>query len=302
MQVTIIGLGQIGVSVGLALRPYRQHIRRVGLDRLLPVAGKARAMGAIDKTAVNLSLAVAKADFVLLALPFSAMEETLAVIGEALPAHAVVLDTAPGKEHIARWIEKYLPETIAYASVWPVMQVTNRKARADLFQGGRWLVSESARLQPRGWRLTQALAALCGAEALELPAAAIDAISARHDLLPRLLSVGLLNALVDQPGWFDARKLTGRPFAGLSAGMAQPDDDDTLLAMLREQPRLGRQGVQTLLDALHSLRQSVAKADAQALESLLHYAQEFAHQRAEQHLPALPADEALRLLLEFERL
>ena len=45
-------------------------------------------------------------------------------------------------------------------------------------------------------------------------------MSATH-VLPQLVAAALLNTTVDQPGWQDARKLAGRPYAGSTSAMAQ---------------------------------------------------------------------------------
>ena len=50
VQITIVGLGQIGASVGLALGKRRSDIHRVGHDKNLEVAKKAQQIGAVDDT------------------------------------------------------------------------------------------------------------------------------------------------------------------------------------------------------------------------------------------------------------
>ncbi len=299
MQITIIGLGQIGRSIGLALRPYRQKIRRVGLDRLLPVAGKARTQGAVDRTAVNLSLAVAKADVVLLALPLAAMQETLSVIGTELQPEAVVLDTSPSRRQVDAWVEEYLPSSVGHVGIWPLLASPGSKPDAALFHGGMWLASEGPRLTPRAWEVARSLAALCGTGIRRLPAAQVDALTAHYDLLPRLLALGLLNATVEQPGWFDGRKLAARPFAQASAGMAQLEDDKTLQEMLLQQPEQARQGLETLLQALGALRQTLAQETA--LDAYLQRSRASLAAKAAPPPPDLTAEEALHLLLERNR-
>jgi prephenate dehydrogenase len=69
VNITIIGLGQIGTSVGLALADKTELVYRLGHDRELGKARKAKKMGALDKVSLNLPSAVRDADLVLLALP-----------------------------------------------------------------------------------------------------------------------------------------------------------------------------------------------------------------------------------------
>ncbi len=294
MQITIVGLGQIGASLGLALRPYRQQIRRLGLDKLMPVAGKARAQGAIDKVMVNLSLAVSRADVVILAVPLSAMPEALSILGTELRPDAVVLDAAPARQQVAAWVREFLPPSIGYAGFWPLLRQAGGKPRADLFRNGLWLVGEDERLTPRAWDVTRALAALCGARTRRLPTDQVDALTTHYDLLPRLLSFGLLNATVEQPGWFDGRKLAARPFAWATAGMGQPDDDDSLREALLQEPERALWGLQTLQSALGGLRQALENEAAFAA-----YWQRIAPVAEEPVAlpPEMSAEEALALLL-----
>ena len=42
--------------------------------------------------------------------------------------------------------------------------------------------------------------------------------SAAMHILPQLAAAALLDATVDKPGWQEARKLAGRPYAAVTAG------------------------------------------------------------------------------------
>ena len=54
VQITIIGMGQIGTSLGLALSGKEDLLRRVGHDRDLSKARRAEKMGALDRVEINL--------------------------------------------------------------------------------------------------------------------------------------------------------------------------------------------------------------------------------------------------------
>ena len=69
VQVTILGLGQIGASIGLALGEHKDLVRRIGNDTEPKIARRAEKMGAIDHVIFNLPSAVRHADLVILALP-----------------------------------------------------------------------------------------------------------------------------------------------------------------------------------------------------------------------------------------
>ncbi|MGQ9715149.1 MAG: prephenate dehydrogenase/arogenate dehydrogenase family protein, partial [Anaerolineae bacterium] len=68
-KITIVGLGLVGSSLGLALRAQGGEYEVVGHDREPAVASQARKMGAVDATEWNLIAACEGADLICLALP-----------------------------------------------------------------------------------------------------------------------------------------------------------------------------------------------------------------------------------------
>jgi prephenate dehydrogenase len=101
IQITIVGLGQIGASVGLALGKRRSDIRRVGHDKSLETAKKAQQIGAVDDMKINLPAAVREANIVLLSLPVNEIRATLEVIAPDLLEGVVVMGTTPVQESVA---------------------------------------------------------------------------------------------------------------------------------------------------------------------------------------------------------
>jgi hypothetical protein len=109
VQLTIIGLGQIGTSVGLALAGKKDLILRMGHDKENGNAKLAEKMGALDKTHYNLPASVRDADIVLLSIPFDGIRETLEFIRDDLKEGAVVMDTARSRSGL-QWAKQYIPE------------------------------------------------------------------------------------------------------------------------------------------------------------------------------------------------
>jgi prephenate dehydrogenase len=144
VQVTIIGLGQIGTSIGLALGEHHELVYRVGHDRELGIARKAEKMGALDKVMINLPSAARQADLILLCLPMDQIRETLALIAPDLKDSAVIMDTGPAKEVVAGWAAELLPAGRHYIGLTPVLNPVYLHevdagvdaARPDLFRGG----------------------------------------------------------------------------------------------------------------------------------------------------------------------
>ena len=52
VQITIIGLGQVGASIGLALAG-QKNIKRVGHDKVYEISRQAQKAGAVDEIKIN---------------------------------------------------------------------------------------------------------------------------------------------------------------------------------------------------------------------------------------------------------
>ncbi len=96
IQITIIGLGQIGTSIGLCLSGDK-NFRRVGHDRELEFARTAEKMGALDKVDLNLPHSVRDADIVILSIPVDQIQETLEYITQDPPSWGSRIGHSSGK-------------------------------------------------------------------------------------------------------------------------------------------------------------------------------------------------------------
>ena len=121
IKITLIGLGKIGVSVGLALAKHTEQIYRVGHDRKPEHANLAKRLNAIDKVEYNLPASVANSDIVLLALPMDQVRDTLEVIAPDLREGAVVMDTVPVKQPVVQWVEELFKPDRYYVGLMPVI-------------------------------------------------------------------------------------------------------------------------------------------------------------------------------------
>ncbi len=95
-RIAIIGLGQIGGSIGLAL----EHVsgwHRVGFDTRASARREALARGVVDESAPSLATACRRAELAVVAVPVDVLPGTLGQAAAALPAGAVLLDTGSAR-------------------------------------------------------------------------------------------------------------------------------------------------------------------------------------------------------------
>lgn len=280
-QITIIGLGQVGASMGMALAAHKETVLRVGHDLKRETEREAQQKDVADKMEHNLPAAVRDAKLVVLAIPASQVEETLKFIAPDLQEGAVVLDTSPVKAGAQKWAKEFLPEGRYYVGLTPAFnpealhEFENglSAARADLFKKGIFLIAAPSGVPEEAVTLTMEFVRLLGAEPMLADPFEADGLMSTVHLLPQLLAVSLLNATIDQPGWRDARRVAGRPYAVATSVVGNQDDVDSLLLSVSQ----NRAGVVHALDvtiaALRGLRDDLendnGKGVSMRLESAL---------------------------------
>lgn len=273
VQITIIGLGQIGASIGLALKARQLPVRLVGHDKNVQAAKEAQKLGAVDDIKYNLPASVHDAKVVILALPFAEIKETLELIAPELSEGTLVLDTAPSKARVAAWAKELLPPGRFYIGLTPGInpeylhgiEFGVRAARADLFERGLIVVDAPMGTPEDIFNLAMNFVTLLGAAPLLMDTAETDGIFASMHFLPQLTAAALLDTTVDKPGWHEARKLAGRPYAAVTAGLAYHDD----IASLRDSVLENRENVVRLLNSfitsLIQMRDEIEEQDREAL-------------------------------------
>ena len=253
VQITIIGLGQIGSSIGLALKAHNVDAHRVGHDKDTQTAKESQKAGAVDDVKYNLPASIYEANIVILALPLAAIHETLKIIAPDLKEGTLVLDTAPAKAIVAEWAKQLLPQGRFYIGLTPAInpeylhgtELGVKAARADLFERGLMVVNALPGTPGNVFDLAMDLVRLLGAAPLLMDVAEADGIFSAMHILPQLAAVALLDATVDKPGWQEARKLAGRPYATVTAGAAYHDD----MVSLGESALENRENIVRLLNA-----------------------------------------------------
>jgi prephenate dehydrogenase len=285
VQITIIGLGQIGASIGLALADHGEKILRFGSDIDSKTTFMAQKKGAIDKGGQNLHTAVRDADVVILAVPMNQLREMIEAVAPELKEGAVLMDTAPLKAISAGWAAECLPEGRYYVGLTPVINPNYLHeelygmdaARADLFHNGMLGISTPPGTHSEAVKLAADLTKLVGATPFFVDIFEIDGLMTTTHLLPQLMSAALLNATLNQPGWQEARKVAGRAYAEATGLLGHLESPDALATAAM----LNRENCLRLLDnaigALQTLRQDIASEDTASLTKHLQEAETGVH-------------------------
>jgi len=227
-RVTIVGLGLIGGSIGLALRQAEVTSAVVGHDKDRGASNQAKKLGAVDRAEWNLVSACEESDLVILATPVGAIEDTLKAIGPYLRPGCVVIDTATLKAPVLAWAAEILPDTVHFVGGDPVVGPASsgqgglQAARPDLFQKSLFCLVPAPRAEEAAVKLVTDLVRILGAQPLFFDAAEHDGLMAAVEHLPAILALALLEMAISQPTWRELRKMAGPSF-GASTHLTSAD-------------------------------------------------------------------------------
>ncbi len=227
-KITIVGLGLIGGSLGLALkRAALQGVEIVGHDREADVETRAQKMGAIDRREHNLPKAVEGASIVIVATPITAMAETFKQIAPHLLPGAVVTDTASTKAEVMRWAKEILPEHAHFVGGHPMAGKETQgidNAEAAIFEGRGYCICPSLTATPNAIQQVAGIAQLIGSEPLFMDAAEHDQYAAAVSHLPLIVSTAMFTLLRSSPSWEDLGVMASSGFRDITR-LASTDPD-----------------------------------------------------------------------------
>ena len=136
-QITIVGVGLIGGSVGLAAKDRNVARCVVGTGRDPRNLAKAQLLGAIDRSTTNLADAVRDADLIVVCTPVDRIAETILLAATHCKRGAIFTDGGSTKAGIIAAVNGRLPEGVAFVPAHPIAGSEKNgveNARADLFE------------------------------------------------------------------------------------------------------------------------------------------------------------------------
>ena len=281
VKISIIGLGQIGGSMGLALASHKDQVTTLGFDKSPEIARKAHKMGAVESISNQLSASIKGADVIVLAIPLDEVYETLKSIAQDIREDAVVMDTAPVKSVVAEWAKELLPPKRHYVGLTPALNPTcledpkmgQDAARADLFQKGVVAVTSPHGTVEGALKLAADFVVALGAQPFFADIAEVDGVMATVHLLPGLSAAAQIETITGQPGWADIRKIAGKPFSAAT----QPLEGESTATQV-ESVITNRANALRVLDeyiaTLNSLRKNIAEENNSELQTRLEQARQ----------------------------
>jgi prephenate dehydrogenase len=277
IQITMIGTGRIGTSIGLALAEETEQLYRVGHDREPAFANHAQKMGAFDKTYINLHAAVKDADIVVLAIPVDEIYETMRQIAEDLKDEAVVLDTSAVKSAASTWAQELLPEKVDFLTMALTLNPEHlldgttgfEAAHAELFKKGLAVITSPRKTSEAALTLTTNLAVLLGSRPFFVDEIEYEGLFASSGLLPQVNAAALVLNTAGRAGWQEGRKIAGQAYALGTQPLLLMDDREKLgTSMMMNRENLVRL-IDNQIQSLQILRTALDNRDEEQLTELL---------------------------------
>jgi prephenate dehydrogenase len=308
IRISIIGLGLIGASLGMALRSADVkesplgEIEVVGYDRDGRAVKEARGRLAIDREARTLAEAVRDAQIVVVATPVQAVREVLGQLASLLPAGAVVTDVASTKAQVGRWAAELLPPAISYVGGHPMAgkeQAGPGAADPGLFKDAIYCLTVGPRAPQEAVDAVEALVRTVGAKPYYIDPEEHDAYVAGISHLPFLLSVGLIEITGRSPAWKEMAPLASSGFRDVSR-LASGDPEMHRDIALTNAAGLSR-WINEMVSFLLDMRDHVEAGDDAAIEALLKRAKEQRDAWVESRPNLRPGEDAFSRPTEVER-
>jgi len=276
IKFAILGLGQVGTSIGMILADHKDQFVRVGHDKSRVAVNQAKEKNAVDKITTTLSGAVKDADIVLLALPFQEIYPVLKHIAQDLKEDALVMDTGPLKQPVLKWAEELLPQNRYYVGLTPVidspyledLDFGPQTAQKDLFSNNLMAVVSGPRSSEAAVNAAVSLVQLLGASPYFTDPAEIDGLMTMTHIMPRLLAAALQKTTHNAPGWREARKFAGKAYTQLTNPLTQDDAPGALAAAVIYNQENTTRVLNDVIRTLVEMRDMSETPDQKELEEL----------------------------------
>ncbi len=197
-QITIIGTGFIGGSIGLAAKTIGLADVVVGTDINNEAIEQALAVHAIDQGQTNLLRAVKGSSLVILASPVETFEEIIRSVVHTLDPETILSDVGSVKGQPIFNIEALLPPHLYFVSAHPIAGSEKSNALAshpDLFNGKHCIVTPTSATNKNALNIIRSLWEAMGSIVTPMDPLLHDKIFGAVSHLPHIIASATLNSI-----------------------------------------------------------------------------------------------------------
>lgn len=195
MNLSIIGTGLIGGSIGLAARKRGLADSVVGFDLDPAQVSQAFSRGAISRTSSDLKGAASEADIVFVATPVGAIAGVVGDMSLDLPHGCVVSDVGSTKQRIVSEVLGLVAGNVHFIGGHPIAGSEREgidAAEPDLYEGAYWILTPTLDTDASAYKTLVAFVSALGARVISLDPSRHDELMALTSHLPQMLASALM--------------------------------------------------------------------------------------------------------------
>jgi prephenate dehydrogenase len=200
-KITIIGVGLLGGSIGLAARRRRLAGEIAGFVRRKSTLKNCENAGAVDCATTDILAAVSNSDLIILCTPLAQMRSLVQQFLPALKRGAIVTDVGSVKTGVVRELESLIQKSGAHFIGGHPMAGAEKTgvsaARANLFTNAVCVLTPTKKSNANAVRKLEQFWKSLGARILKLDAAQHDLLVSRSSHLPHVVAATLANLVLN---------------------------------------------------------------------------------------------------------
>lgn len=200
-KISIIGVGLLGGSLGLAVRQRRLAGQIAGYVRRTASLKDCERAGAVDYATTDLLAATWNADLVILCTPLAQMRPLVKQMLPALKCGAIVTDVGSVKAGVVRELEPLVAKAGAHFVGSHPMAGAEKTgvaaARSDLFDQAACVVTPTRKTNRSAQNKVERLWEAVGCRVLKLTPQTHDTIVSRSSHLPHLIAATLASLVLN---------------------------------------------------------------------------------------------------------
>jgi len=200
-NVTIIGIGLLGGSLGLAIKQRRLARNVTGFARRAATVTEARKLRALDNCVLDLATAVKNANLIILCTPIAQMKSLVEQMLPACKRGVIVTDVGSVKASVVRELEPLVAKAGGHFVGSHPMAGAEKTgvawSRADLYAKAVCVVTPTPNTSKSALRTVERLWRAVGGRVLRLTPEKHDVLVSRSSHLPHVVAATLARYVLD---------------------------------------------------------------------------------------------------------
>ncbi len=264
-QITVIGLGLLGGSIGLTIRRCFQNTKVIGHTHRATTRKKARKAEIVDEVCDRLKESVSNSELVILATPICTFENIFSKIADALPNGCIVTDVGSTKVLPHKWAEKTLLGNTQYIGSHPIAGSEQRGlefARDDLFEKAICILTTKPNTERNDLHKLKNFWMKLGCLVKTMTPEKHDKVFADISHIPHITAASLINANDSK-----TLKFAGKGFIDTSRIASGPPNIWSDIIITNAQNNV--KGIDKIIKELKNIKNAIKNNDKKQIEKLL---------------------------------